>query len=154
MKIANASIWVTTSQQYSQAAIILVNQGNASIRIQQIAIGEIEFVWSDVYFWSDNTTVISEKLKPSTNSLFGSTVRIIIDGEEQVFQQATTEILLNSTHMAVYLKNPGNITLIDVPSKVAVMFLSENEIYPEETTIFSAPIGVSESKLVDVRFNR
>ena len=93
LKIEKCEIWVINDLTYSQAGILLVNEENVPTKITEITIKGIECPWSNVYFWKTNIFSVEGDFEPCSNDLSGSTVSIDVEGEEQVFQQATQDII-------------------------------------------------------------
>lgn len=156
MKIKSSAIWIQSDWQYSQGAILIANEGNVAAKLREITVRGIECSWTDVYYWKGNIGTVTGELDPSANELSGSLVAIAVDGKEQTFQQATSEITLDAYQtMVLYIKNPGNITLQDVPSKVTIAVFTEREMYSQETgvNLTITFMGVPSVTLTSVSFN-
>ena len=135
VELKNASIWVMIDQGFSQGAAFLVNEGNTASRIKEITVRGIDCSWSDVYYWTANIGSTTGELGLSANELSGSSVTIMIDEKEQVFERATGEINLDAYQtMILYLNNPGNLTSEEAPSQVTLAVFTERAMYLQEIT--------------------
>ena len=135
VELKNANIWVMIDQGSSQSAVFLVNEGNTASKIKEITVRGIECSWSDVYYWTANIGSTTGELGLSANELSGSSVTIMIDEKEQVFERATGEINLDAYQtMILYLNNPGNLTSEEAPSQVTLAVFTERAMYLQEIT--------------------
>ena len=142
LKIEKCEIWVINDLTYSQAGILLVNEENVPTKITEITIKGIECPWSNVYFWKTNIFSVEGDFEPCSNDLSGSTVSIDVEGEEQVFQQATQDIILESFQaMVLYLKEPVDISQPDVPNIVTLAVFTEKSMFSEEISLAPTTIG-------------
>ena len=142
LKIEKCEIWVINDLTYSQAGILLVNEENVPTKITEITIKGIECPWSNVYFWKTNIFSVEGDFEPCSNDLSGSTVSIDVEGEEQVFQQATQDIILESFQaMVLYLKEPVDISQPDVPNIVTLAVFTEKSMFSEEISLVPTTIG-------------
>jgi len=136
VELKNANIWVMIDQGSSQGAVFLVNEGNTASKIKEITVRGIECSWSDVYYWTANIGSTTGELGLSANELSGSSVTIMIDEKEQVFERATGEINLDAYQtMILYLNNPGNLTSEEAPSQVTLAVFTERAMYLQEITL-------------------
>ena len=135
VEFKNANIWVMIDQGSSQSAVFLVNEGNTASKIKEITVRGIECSWSDVYYWTANIGSTTGELGLSANELSGSSVTIMIDEKEQVFERATGEINLDAYQtMILYLNNPGNLTSEEAPSIVTLAVFTERAMYLQKIT--------------------
>jgi len=136
IKIKNANIWVMIDEQSSQAAVFLANEGNTASKIKEITVRGIECNWSNVYYWTANIGSVTGELELSENELSGSSVAIEVDGKEQTFEKATSEISLDAYKtMILYINDPGYLTPQDSPSKVTLAIFTERDLYSQEISI-------------------
>lgn len=156
IELKSSTIWIKSGWQYSQGAILIANEGNVAAKISEITVRGMKCSWSDVYYWKGNIGSVTGELDSSANELSGSLVAIAVDGKEQTFQQATGEITLDAYQTIVlYIKNPGNITLQDAPSKVTIAVFTEREMYSQETEVNLTIefMGTSSVTITNASFN-
>jgi hypothetical protein len=135
LEITDSAVWYKNTWAYAQAAIIIVNDGKTEAIINKISVRGIRCSWSDIYYSKGEIGSFSN-LNPSSEELSGTSVNIVVDNKEQMFLQATGPLALRSFETIVfYVKNPGNITLGDIPATVTVAIYTENDLYYKETDV-------------------
>lgn len=132
IEITSSIIWLRNYSPYSQAAIQIVNSGNTASRLMEIFVNGTKCEWADVHYWKAQMGSVSSELQPITD--FSGTVTI--NGNEQSFQQATGEIILDAYQLIVlYVANPINITTQYIPEKVNIAVSTEENIYSQEAIV-------------------
>lgn len=137
LELSNQHAWYNQSG-WAEAAIAVVNVGERDTILRKITIQSIESKWSDVYYWRTDTGPISNELKQTPNELSGSSFSILVDGQQRSFQQASSELALNSGWTIVlYVMNPGNLTAGQhiANQEVTIAVFSVNKLYYEQASL-------------------
>ena len=136
LELSNEHIWGNQTGWF-EAAMIVVNTGEKDTVLRKVTVRSIESPWSDIYYWKTDMGPPSGELKQTLTELSGSTYDIAVDGTKRTFQQASTEIALNSGWTIVlYMKDPGNLTLnVTITSDITIAVFSENKLYYKELPI-------------------
>jgi hypothetical protein len=137
LELANEHIWYNQTGWF-EAAVIVVNTGEKDAVLTKITVRSVASPWSDIYCWKTDMGPPSAELKQTTTELSSSAFDISIDGIQRTFQQASAEIALKSGWtIALYIRNPGNLTLADAQTspKATIAVFSESKLYYKEATI-------------------
>jgi hypothetical protein len=135
LELTNQHAWYNQSG-WSEAAIVVVNTGEADALLRKITIRSIECDWPRVYYWETDAGPVSGELRQTTTELSGSAFDILIDGKQRTFQQANTRLgLASGSAIVLYIRNPGNITVNDINQNITITIFSENKLYYKEATV-------------------
>jgi hypothetical protein len=140
LELTNQHVWYNQSG-WTEAAIVVVNNGEKDAVLRKITARSIESKWADIYYWKTDTGPISDELGIPTSELSGSTADIFVDGKQRTFQQAASAIALPvSWTVALYVKNPGNITFAYADRQMTIAVFSDTKLYSIEATIPEIPV--------------
>ena len=134
VELANAHVWIRNN--LTEAAITVLNSGDSVIRIRRIVVGGMDCDWNYVYYWKSDAGPISGELQPTDSALTGTSYNILIEAVARIFQQANSELVLESQWaIALYVKDPANISATNVPSNVTITIFTENHLYYKPAAI-------------------
>jgi hypothetical protein len=118
---------------WTEAAIVVVNIGEKDVALTKITILGIEINWSSIYYWKTDNGPVSGELNSTSGKLSGISSKIAVDGTDRNFQQATNELTLQIYWTIVlYVRNPGGVRTEDVPQKVTIAVFTQNKMYYKE----------------------
>jgi hypothetical protein len=118
---------------WTEAAIVVVNIGEKDVALTKITILGIEINWSSIYYWKTDSGPVSGGLNSTSGKLSGISSRIAVDGTDRNFQQATNELTLQTYWTIVlYVRNPAGVRTEDVPQKVTIAVFTQNKMYYKE----------------------
>jgi len=118
---------------WTEAAIVVVNIGEEDVALTKITILGIEIDWSSIYYWKTDSGPVSGELNSTSGKLSGISSKIAVDGTDRNFQQATNELTLQTYWTIVlYVRNPGGVRTEDVPQKVTITVFTQNRMYYKE----------------------
>jgi hypothetical protein len=135
LDLSNEHVWGNQTG-WAEASLVIVNNGEKDVTIKKIVIHSKECSWSDMYYWKTQTGPVSSELESTSSELFGISYEITVDGIKRTFQQASSEMNLAITWTIVlYIKDPINTTLAEIPEQVTISVFTESKIYSKQVII-------------------
>jgi len=139
--MSNLHVWYnTTSPGWAEAAFVLVNTGGRDAVIQSITARSQASDWTNVYYWTTDTSTINSTLIP-TKTPTGSSLSVYLNGSATAttLKQASGVITLKSGYtLVVYINHPGSIGQMDVGTPVAVTVFTANAQWMQEVNVQAA----------------
>jgi hypothetical protein len=130
--------YVCVNNSLAEAMISIVNEGEQNIIVRSVVVRGIECNFSDVYYWKTEYGPPSS-LEPTSMELFGASFAIVIDGTQQVFQQASNQMNLPPHWtLVLYIKDPGNISannVQNIPERVTISILTDKQLFYTDATV-------------------
>ena len=143
LHLSKPHIWYNTTGSWAEGAIVLINTGGKDMVLDKITIRGQEAAWTDVWFWRDNTVVVSADLNCTTETL--ATLAGDLENDttftytSDTFENADDDITLKSGYtMVIYMANPDSIGLNDVGTTVGITIFSANAQYYKEVNVEAA----------------
>ena len=128
-------VWYNPTDQWAEAAIVIVNTGGKDVVIDKITVRGQESAWTNVYY-NVTTGSISSDLDFNTTLSDGGTITI---GETPYkFTQGASgkDITLKSGYtMIVYIDDPDSISLNDIGTTVGITVFTANAQYYKEANV-------------------
>jgi hypothetical protein len=118
-------------------AIMIINTGGRDVVIDKIAVRGQESAWSDVYYNITQGGIADDLVFNSTVAdATGSTVNAMVGSTEYIFNQASTDLVLESGKtMLIYLQEPDSIAVNDIGLTVAITVFTSQAMYYKETNV-------------------
>jgi hypothetical protein len=128
LELINQHFW--GGNNWTEATIVVVNTGEKDVAIKKLTVLGIECDWSRIYFWKTDSGPVTSELVSTFGKLSGTSFRIVVEGIERDFQQATDELTLKSRWTIVlYVKNPSDVPPTNVPSSATIAVFTETRMY-------------------------
>jgi hypothetical protein len=143
LHLSKQHVWYNTSGGWAEAALVILNSGGRDVVIDKISVRGQECPWANVWYWRDDSTVISADLNCTTLEL--STLAGDLDSDGTFtyttddFQNAGDDVTLKSGWtLVMYIMNPDSIALNDVGIPVGITVFTSNAQYHVETNVAAA----------------
>ena len=133
-------VWYNPTDQWAEAAIVIVNTGGKDVVIDKITVRGQECDWTNVYYWKTSTTTISADLNATTTELSGTTFNMssTFTYTTENFTRASKDLTLMSGYtMVLYIKSPDSISVNDIGTTVGITVFTANAQYYKETNVES-----------------
>jgi hypothetical protein len=133
LHLTKQHIWYVGST--GQAAIMIINTGGRDVVLDKITVRGQECAWSNIYY-NITTASVSADLAFNTTLVDGGDISI--GGSDYVFEQATTDVTLQSGKtMMIYISSPDSITVNDIGLTAAITVFTSQAMYYKETNVQS-----------------
>jgi len=139
LHLTKQHVWYNTTGSWAQAAIVIVNTGGKDVVLDKVAVRGQESPWANVYYWRNNTVVVSDDLEVTPTNITGTTFDITVQGAPRTFRQADDDLTLKSGWtVVVYIMSPDSIALNDVGITVGITAFTSNAQYYKEANVEAA----------------
>ncbi len=126
--ISKQHIWIFDNGS-SYAALEIDNIGGRDVLVDKIEVRGVEAPWSTIYYYK-TTLIITDLLNCPQNGNQDWTNFEYTPGKIANFTQASSYILIPSGYtIAIYIKDPDNLTVNDVGRAVSITIYTGNAQY-------------------------
>jgi hypothetical protein len=131
-------IWYSTTGDWAEAAIVIVNTGGKDVVIDKIAVRGQECPWANVYFYRATNFAVSQDLTVTATEP-NATFTQPVEGTNQTFASQSNDLTLKSGWTVVlYIDKPDSIALNDVGITVGITVFTSNAQYYKEVNVEAA----------------